>query len=347
MLKINEVNYHKGFETDAEHLEMIQFRTRLSNLFPGFYKREKEIIQNTYLQTSEDLLIKLSCKVLKAVCKQTIDLYKDSLSDDDFYKMVESSYFYVLPLVIYNENKFLCKRYYYYEPIIASCFYLLHKSNEQVHKLLNSTKDMDKLSEISLLLIHNIKRSMLSSLSLFALGDDVHGFALIRGIVEQFSRLILLDDTNIHKFVEYINLNKDLQEYKMKKSRNNNTLIPYELKKFLEINNLSINSSEKVLLNGWCKNQANRPVQTNIELVRLAFIGTNMEKFVDLYHFSSEFIHEDYLFVNYDYISMRANSRYLFTFFILKIASILSHIKSDLYMDKDVLSYLESIKYSK
>ena len=222
-----------------------------------------------------------------------------------------------------------------------------HKSNEQVHKLLNSTKDMDKLSEISLLLIHNIKRSMLSSLSLFALGDDVHGFALIRGIVEQFSRLILLDDTNIHKFVEYINLNKDLQEYKMKKSRNNNTLIPYELKKFLEINNLSINSSEKVLLNGWCKNQANRPVQTNIELVRLAFIGTNMEKFVDLYHFSSEFIHEDYLFVNYDYISMRANSRYLFTFFILKIASILSHIKSDLYMDKDVLSYLESIKYSK
>ena len=119
MLKINEMNYHKGFETDAEHLEMIQFRTRLSNLFPGFYKREKEIIQNTYLQTSEDLLIKLSCKVLKAVCKQTIDLYKDSLSDDDFYKMVESSYFYVLPLIIYNENKFFCKRYYYYEPEIG------------------------------------------------------------------------------------------------------------------------------------------------------------------------------------------------------------------------------------
>ena len=137
----------------------------------------------------------------------------------------------------------------------------------------------------------NMFRTIKSSLVLFTIGDDVHAIALFRGYVEILSK-IMLSDKFKEDYVAFKNYNTYLQNYK-----NNKEPLPADM-----IERLGKNATnENYIAYGWAKNKKGKSISTMTDLIKEAF-GKSMDEFI---HYSSEFVHEDYVNVGYNFIYLR------------------------------------------
>ena len=166
-------------------------------------------------------------------------------------------------------------------------------------------------------------RNLRSSLLLLSIGDYVHGIALTRGFLEILSKIILACDFK-DEFLKYKKYNNYLQCYK-----HFNSAIPKDMQNDLcdKVN------SENYIAYAWARDKNNRRITTMKELIYTA-IGRdeNVQKFIQM---SSEFVHEDYVGIGYDFIRLRIELVDYY-FYLLK---------NSIVMIKDVVKIKKLTKY--
>lgn len=125
------------------------------------------------------------------------------------------------------------------------------------------------------------------------MGDDVHAIALYRGFIEIVAKLNLVDQFK-EDYVKYKKYNIYLQEYKY-----NGKPLPKIM--IEELGSKATN--EGYIAYGWAKNKNGNRITTLKELLKVSSnYNPQIDKFLQI---SSEFIHEDYVGIGYDFISLR------------------------------------------
>ena len=103
---------------------------------------------------------------------------------------------------------------------------------------------------------------------------------------------MILADNFKEDYIAFKKYNSYLQAYKSK-----NGDIPEDMKERLGKNA----TNENYIAYGWAKNKNGKSITTMTDLIKEAF-GKEMEPLI---HISSEFVHEDYVNVGYDFVALR------------------------------------------
>lgn len=318
---LDNINYHLNSFTKGEKKFVATVRSAVFNQYPKLNNLINDEIKKSKIEFTKSQKDELINKLILANIKFIKDLYVDTLNtqlqDNKFFKIIYKNIARTIPYVLTLHNKLTLDRPFLYEPINVIVMNLLNSMQDIVGNISNF--NMNKYQDIAILISNNIVRNLKSSLLLYSIGDDVHGCALYRGIVEQLARLIHSENFK-EEFVKAIKINTLLQ---MKKSgteleeNDKNVLDSY-----LKEHKLTEISAEKYLLYGWAK-KSNGKSYTNAK----DFINSVMPDYYErYYHLTSEFVHEDYVGVGYDFVNMRINAQYHIMLFIVMIY----HIEKEL-----------------
>ena len=106
-------------------------------------------------------------------------------------------------------------------------------------------------------------------------------------------------------YKEHVKLNAELQNFKIKNLKVDES--SPKLFSLMKDKNLHGAALEMYLLNSWCKNENGKLITSNSDMIEHAF-SKEVTKF---YNYASEFVHEDYLGVDYDYIFIRKSCKNL------------------------------------
>lgn len=252
---------------------------------------------------------------------------KDIKNEDQLLKMIMKNIHIYFPIIIENYDYFNGTHLIQYEPkfILMMCFSI------DAIKMLSNQLDKNEITietlsfdEAYALECIGLLRNLRSSLLLLSIGDDVHGIALTRGFLEILSKIILAHDFK-DEFLKFKKYNNYLQLYK-----HFNSAIPQDMQNDLcdKIN------SENYIAYAWARDKNNRRITTMKELIYTA-IGRdeNVQKFIQM---SSEFVHEDYVGIGYDFITLRIELVDYY-FYLLK---------NSIMMIKDAVKIKKLTKYS-
>lgn len=246
-------------------------------------------------------------KLIIANAKFLKDKYNETLQNTQFYKFVYKNIVNTLPYVLNLDKTIRFDRPFIYEPYNIIMINLLNEMQKRVDEQINSFKNEYDICHI--LLANNIVRSIKSSIILFSIGDDAHGYSLYRGIIEQMARLNLAEQFK-DEYVKSVKLNAILQMKKMGYDLANEDEI--FLNDYIK-ENKSNSSIENSILYGWAKNKNGKSIKTSTEFIETSFAdldpSTAQILSSKIYHFASEFVHEDYVGVPYDFIKMRIQSK--------------------------------------
>ena len=253
---------------------------------------------------------------------------KDIKNEDQLLKMIMKNIHIYFPIVIENYDYFNGTHLIQYEPkfILMMCFAI------DVIKMLSNELDKNEITietlsfdEAYALECIGLLRNLRSSLLLLSIGDDVHAIALTRGFLEILSKLILAHDFK-DEFLKFKKYNNYLQLYK-----HFNSAIPQDMQNDLcdKIN------SENYIAYAWARDKNNRRITTMKELIYTA-IGRdeNVQKFIQM---SSEFVHEDYVGIGYDFITLRIE---LVDYYFILLKSYLTSLENTIE-SKKIKKYLE------
>lgn len=307
-IKIDDENYHLNELTD----ELEWCRSIRKNLFEK-YPRLRKFLNDSFQKHNEEYAKSKQGELIDKLILANSKYIKDISSEEDlrilkeerFHKLLKTSINVTLPYVFELEKNIRLDRPFLYEPPNILSMYLLNVMQERMENQLNDGKYSD-YEIYYLLLLNNIARSIKSSLILFSIGDDVHGYSLFRGIEEQLARAIMAESDN-DAFVRSVKLNSLLQYKKSNPNSNDPELKP--LDDYIEEYHLNLNKAENHILYGWVKRNG-KPLTTAKDFMDMAFKEINNKVFQDFHHMTSEFIHEDYIAVAYNYINLRKQTRY-------------------------------------
>jgi len=318
---IDDVNYHiENLQLEEKYIS--QIKDTLFKKYPKLNNIINKTLKDKKVNFTKEGLSAFLNKVILSTAKSIKDIHKDELTDDQFYKMLDKALIKNIPLIIENDAFFRSTRHYLYEPEIVYSLYILNSMFNATCKL--NMQDIYKDVNSEILLINNVIRTLRSSITLFSIGDDVHGYALFRGIIELLGRVDLIKKFR-EDFVLFSKTNALLQYEKMdpKSIDKNQKRLIESFKSTYEINSNS--QLEKFLLYGWIKNSKGKRITSATDMIKEAAFEEK-DNLLKVYHFASEFIHEDYFGVNYDYVNLRINSKYI----ISQIVSILFELQKEL-----------------
>ena len=298
---INELDYHKNFFSQ----ELNNFSLKIQKKLFLVYPKLKDIILESFNRYTNKYTLKEQEDVIKrmiiSTTKEIIDDGKD-MDEQQYLSKLKKTILKALPIILVNEKNYNVNSFLYYEPRIVYSYYLLNRGHEIISELYEENKENSNDSRYVILLMNNIIRALKSSIVLYTSKDDVHAKSIERGLIEQFIRFNILNDDNYEDFVKYIDLNAELQVLKME---NKDLSDSPRIKDFVAKNKIKPSQLENYLLNGWAKDEEGKPLLTIGQMIDY-FDDSKLKK---EYHFDSEFVHEDYINVPYDYIQIRKNGK--------------------------------------
>lgn len=294
--KINysKLNYHVNQLGENDKKIFSNIITRLKNKYPNYHVYVNKCFCNKK-QFNNSLKEKvLNDFIVAQICY--LSRTKNIKNEDQLLKMIMKNIHIYFSIVIENYDYFNGTHLIQYEPkfILMMCFSI------DVIKMLSNELDKNEITietlsfdEAYALECIGLLRNLRSSLLLLSIGDDVHGIALTRGFLEILSKIILACDFK-DGFLKYKKYNNYLQCYK-----HFNSAIPQDMQNDLRD---KVNS-ENYIAYAWARDKNNKRITTMKELIYTA-IGRNenVQKFIQM---SSEFVHEDYVGIGYDFIRLR------------------------------------------
>lgn len=278
-IKINDFNYHIAKLTIDELNYISNISEELNKKVP-------------LSDVDEKILNKMVCSII-----MENKLYYQKLSKENFYSEIISEINSYYNIALENEKTFSTNHYVFYEPNISYTYYKVVKYMDEIHK---SFVYDETYSSYYKMLCNSIFRSIKAIIIMISTGDDVHGMSIARGLIELLAKIEFL---NVHgckeEFVLFNKINSEIQMYKLDKKYK----IKDEYYKFLKDKKLNVISSntENYLLYQWMKTE-DTVIKNGTELIEYFY---KEEQFTAIYKLTSEFVHEDYLMVNYNYISIR------------------------------------------
>ena len=225
-----------------------------------------------------------------------------------------------LPYIAQNLSFFRASHLLQYEPIALASIYI---SNTILNRIPNLTIPTDT-NDLLFWFLHDwcsLFRALRSIMLLLSMGDDAHAMALFRGTLELFAKLKLA-----LQFPEEYPLFKKFNLY-LQDKKHNGTPIPKEMADYLEGEKDFTRSKESFLSYGWARKASGERILTMKDFVFEA-LGKN-EDVALLFQTASEFVHEDYSGLGYDFIAIR---RHLTDFCFWLCASLMK--------DKELLPFL-------
>lgn len=294
-IPIDEQNYHLNALSAEEHLWAKTTYLRVLKQ----YTELKSFIKSTLkpLNLTDDGTSQLMVTVTLAFC-HTMKTVKQPNSEKQLDKTIKSWIHAFLPYIVDN---LMVARYSHpiqFEPIALSCHYLSTTFQNKLLEIDDSA--FEALSEFENVLLAefvNVSRTIRSSVALFSIGDDVHGISLFRGALEIFAKISLAKN-----FSEEYVLFKKFNVYRQLNLLQGDP-IPQEMTDYLKEEPLYRKNPESFLAYGWIKNAQGKRILTMNELLRLAF--ENGADLISWVHLASEFTHEDYVGIEYDYKGLR------------------------------------------
>ena len=296
-IPIVEENYHINQLSEDELLwgketykRVLKCYNKLKNFI---YETTKPLNLNN--EGTEQLLI----SVTLAFC-HTMKNFKQPTTQEQMDKTLKAWLYSFLPYIVQNLLQCRYSHLIQFEPIAVYCRYVMHKYYNAVIDFLKTT-EAESLSEFELFYFQeyiNLFRGISSSFTLLFTGDDVHGVSLYRGILEIFSKLSIAQKFP-EEYVLFKNFNIHLQ---IKKQMNKP--LPSEMIEYLKNEPLYAQSPENFLAYGWAKDRRGNRILSMKQLISNAFTQ-NKKDMEELLQLASEFTHEDYVGVGYDYISIR------------------------------------------
>lgn len=296
-IPIDKQNYHTNLISKNE---VLWAKTTYKRVLKR-YNKLNEFINKTIkpLNLNKVGTEELLTTITIAFC-YTIKNFNSPSTQEQMDKTLKTWLNSFLPYIVQNLLQCRYSHPIQFEPIATYCHYVANNYQKAVIDLLSSA-DMTKLSEFELYLLQevvNLFRAMSSSIKLLFTGDDVHGVSLYRGVLEIFSKISIAK-----KFPEEYVLFKNFNFY-LQKNKQSNEPLPLEMVEYLKNEPLYAQNPENFLAYGWAKDRKGKRILSMKQLVS-NFITANKEELEKLLQLASEFVHEDYVGIGYDYISIR------------------------------------------
>ena len=293
-IPIDENNYHSNSFTEQELLWATEAYRRVIRRYGKLDKFIKDTAKPLCLSDSgtEQLLT----TVTLAFC-HTMKVYGQPNTVEQVDKTLKTWIYSFFPYIVQN---LLSARYSHpvqFEPITVSCRYFTISA----YNAANGHFDPDTLSEFELYVLHeiiNLLRAVGSSITLFSIGDDVHGVSIYRGAMEIYSKIILAQKFP-DEYVLFKNFNLHLQKHKQ-----NDEPIPEEMTEYLKDEPQYKAHRENFLAYGWARDDRGVRILSMKQLI-YNVVKENREDVETFIQLASEFTHEDYVGIGYDYIEIR------------------------------------------
>lgn len=306
-IEIDDNNYHFNKLTSNELAWISTIKEKIFTQYPKLENIINSEIKKCKRNYTKFEIEEMLNKLIIANAKFLKDKYNETLQNTQFYKFIYKNIVNTLPYVLNLDKTIRFDRPFIYEPYNILMINLLNEMQKRVDEQINSFKNEYDICHI--LLANNIVRSIKSSIILFSIDDDAHGYSLYRGIIEQMARLNLAEQFK-DEYVKSVKLNAILQMKKMGYDLANEDEI--FLNDYIK-ENKSNSSIENSILYGWAKNKNGKSIKTSTEFIETSFTdldpSTAQILSSKIYHFASEFVHEDYVSVPYDFIKMRIQSK--------------------------------------
>ena len=278
-MKIDLINYHNG---DLLKSEYALARSEVDLLLEdNYFKKDVFSLFDKYFAS-------LSSKErMRVLCRVYVALTKEKSKYE-----IKDLIIKTLPIHLFNMRHISAPRLFLLE-VNNACTY---NCSKYLASRLSLRKEFKNEEEQYLIyLVISLLNSLSSIFSLFELGDDVHAFSLMRGFLEQEIKLCLLLQNN-DLIKDYIKFNK-FNSLKRHRQETEEMKILFEEKRVY-----SDTEKESYLLYGWADKRTK--VMSFRRLLEV-YNEDDASKIYTLYGAMSEFVHEDYIGVNYDYIKMR------------------------------------------
>lgn len=296
-IPIDEQNYHTNLLSKNELLwGKITYKrvlTRYNNLNEFVDKTTKPLNLNKV--GTEQLLTSVTLAFCHAI-KNSKQLATQEQMDKTLKTWLNS----FLPYIV--QNLLVCKYSHpiQFEPIAMYCHYVVNNCQKAVIDLLDSVEaaELSEFELFSFMEVVNLLRTISSSIKLFFTGDDVHGVSLYRGVLEILSKYSIAQ-----KFPEEYVLFKKFNLYLQRKKQLNEPL-PLEMIEYLKDEPLYAQNPENFLAYGWAKDCRGNRILSMKQMI-LNYTTANKKEAEALLQLASEFTHEDYVGIGYDYISLR------------------------------------------
>lgn len=291
-IQISDLNYHISRLNRKEFDYIKRISSLLFSKYPDLKKTINKKIKDSKLLVSDEFIDAVLTAFLYS-------LRDNDFNQDKLLKELKTDFNVFLPIILENAKEFSSSHYLIYEPKVATtfniCNYVTSKLSSEFDDNFKNIKTIEEENYdfYTLLDCTAFFRTIKSSLYLFSLGDDVHGIALYRGAIELLSTLLLSKDFK-EEYVKFKKYNVYLQHHKI-----DGFPIPKEMKKELGKN---VNNEDYIKY-GWALNKNGKRIKTLSEFIKLA--NADSDNISSFLHYSSEFVHEDYAGVQYDFIRLR------------------------------------------
>ena len=291
MIDINDLNYHIGKLNKEDIKYVISIIDKTISKYPDLYLYIKKVFEFNGIILNDFHNNELLLDIFSAFIHSLKD-NDDIKNEDQLLKKIKGYIRNYLETIFSNRKYFIGSHQVQYEPKMVALLAFSNYINREFSILFDECHDQyDEYEFYVYIELINMFRTIKSSLVLFTIGDDVHAIALFRGYVEILSK-IMLSDKFKEDYVAFKKYNTYLQNYK-----NNKEPLPADM-----IERLGKNATnENYIAYGWAKNKKGKSISTMTDLIKEAF-GKSMDEFI---HYSSEFVHEDYVNVGYNFIYLR------------------------------------------
>ena len=206
----NSDNYHFNKESKSEISfvnETIKQLLSTHKDLNGFIDRQFKKKQPLYCEEERDRCL---YKFVKGIVSEIYSYFGEEVKNKVFYKELYDSIVNVFPYLLENESFISMKRFYLYEPHIVMMLNICNTMQRLVDSKFTFNEE-EYIEKSLLLMCHNAVRAIKSSIMMFAIGDDVHGKALYRGIIELIARIYILP-VQPDDFEKFNNVNMWVQE---------------------------------------------------------------------------------------------------------------------------------------
>lgn len=307
-IPIDDVNYHvNAFTPQEREWGRATFR-RVALRYKNFSAFVEKTLQPLRMQdeAKKELLVTVTLAFCHVV-KVSFPVQNEAELD----RTVKAYFHSFLPVIAENLLVVHTTHPVQFEPIVATGIYVSHVL--QSHLYANGRAyDFETLYGCLMLEWSALFRSLRSVLLLVSCGDDVHGMALLRGAFEIVCKLTLAK-----KFPDEYVLFKKFNLY-LQQEKNGGIPIPTEMAEYLAREPAYKKNKENFLAYGWAKDKKGRRILKMSDLLREVSSSTDL---MQIFRVSSEFVHEDYVGVGYDYIAIRKYLTDICFFFYTEVLS--------------------------
>ena len=296
-IPIDEQNFHTNSLSENE---LLWGKTTYKRVLARYHQLNQFIGETLQpLNLNKAGTERLLTTVTLAFC-HTMQNSKQPTTQEQMDKTLKAWLNSFLPFIVQNLLHCRYSHPIQFEPIATYCHYVANNYQKAIIDLLDSAK-IAALSEFELFLLLefiNLFRAISSSIMLFFIGDDVHGISLYRGVLEIFSKLAIAPEFR-EEYVLFKNFNIHLQIKK-----HSGEPLPLEMIEYLKNEPLYHKNPESFLAYGWAKDHQGNRILSMKQLIS-SFITASPQETNTLLQLASEFTHEDYVGIGYNYVALR------------------------------------------